>query len=675
MRRTAARSVRSRSDALRSARLETALREHRLQKDALSDSLSLSHIGGGGVVVGGSSMSSGVAGNSSSSRSSMQYNRLGRSYGETAPISSRRKRSAIADYGIASEINSIRGVGGGGGGRYSTRQYSSVTSASDLSLGSASTDDDGGGIYDQINAALDLEESCSLGGAEAMLRAGYGDGGGLGDYGIDDSADRWRDREQRWIEQRERERKKMEADGEMLSLGIGVHRDSHLDETDEDHDYYHDAQEDDRERSLFPRRQDAGHASRNTSSERERNQSDGEHSSGRSVLSAASGWASTLGSSMVDLGQLRAASFQPPSPGVPCSNDGNSVQSSEIFSRLGSIGKDVGAAVTSTVGPAVESVEVAVKNRRQQQQSNDKSGFHPSPHPHNTHPASLGGKVLPETIEEDNTLFSKLAIKGLSFSRLIDETVPNADRLRGNKEHGSLSSRIVRGRDDSINASDTSRRNYGNDDSGFEHPLGRHPDSLDETMRSGNCLKSSLRSVNDRNNRPRWEDEQTNGGTDDELDHSRRTSTKSPLSNADDDDSRSAHSYASSVLSKVERWRKEYRAGAQSVGGGMGARSRYQGEDRSITSAPPVEVDIRREQRKTISKKADALDLAAMKLARWETTKLHSATGSGDSNTHGQISSNSGSSGSVRLPSDILDSQRQGEAWKFDRKGTIHSSA
>jgi len=671
MRRTAARSVRSRSDALRSARLETALREHRLQKDALSDSLSLSHIGGGGVVVGGSSMSSGVAGNSSSSRSSMQYNRLGRSYGEAAPISSRRKRSAIADYGIASEINSIRG----GGGRYSTRQYSSVTSASDLSLGSASTDDDGGGIYDQINAALDLEESCSLGGAEAMLRAGYGDGGGLGDYGIDDSADRWRDREQRWIEQRERERKKMEADGEMSSLGIGVHRDSHLDETDEDHDYYHDAQEDDRERSLFPRRQDAGHASRNTSSERERNQSDGEHSSGRSVLSAASGWASTLGSSMVDLGQLRAASFQPPSTNVACSNDGNSVQSGEIFSRLGSIGKDVGAAVTSTVGAAVESVEVAVKNRRQQQQSNDKSGFHPSPHPHNTHPASLGGKVLPETIEEDNTLFSKLAIKGLSFSRLIDETVPNADRLRGINEHGSLSSRIVRGRDDSINASDTSRRNYGNDDSGFEHPLGHHPDSLDETMRSGNGLKSSLRSVNDRNNRPRWEDEQTNGGTDDELDHSRRTSTKSPLSNADDDDSRSAHSYASSVLSKVERWRKEYRAGAQSVGGGMGARSRYQGEDRSITSAPPVEVDVRREQRKTTSKKADALDLAAMKLARWETTKLHSATGSGDSNTHGQISSNSGSSGSVRLPSDILDSQRQGEAWKFDRKGTIHSSA
>ena len=275
MRRTAARSARSsRSDALQS-RVENSLREHRLQKDSLSDGLSISHIGNGSVssdIAGNSSsrsmllynrlsssysettrehhlqkdslsdglslshiggggggvVSSAIAGNSSS-RSSILHDRLSRSYSE---LPSRRKRPATDD-DVASEINTIRG------GRYSPRQYSSATLASDLSLGSASSDDDGGGIYDQINAALDLEESCGLGGAEAMLRAGYSAGGGLGDDGIDDSVDRWRAREQRWMGQRERERKKMEADGKM-SLGIGVHRDSHLDKTDEDHDY-HDA--------------------------------------------------------------------------------------------------------------------------------------------------------------------------------------------------------------------------------------------------------------------------------------------------------------------------------------------------------------------------------------------------------------------------------------------------
>ena len=433
-------------------------------------------------------------------------------------------------------------------------------------------------------------------------------------------------------------------------------------------------QDDDRDRPLFPR-QDAGHDSRNTS-ERERNQSDGDNSSVRGLFAAAGGWASTLGNSIGDLSKLTAASFQISSPDVASSNEGVSEQSGQIFSRLGSISKDVGAAVTSTVGATVESVEVVIKNRRQQQE-NDESGFRPYHRPRNTHPTSLDGKVLPETTHNDNTLFSKLAIKGLSFSRLIDETVPNADRLKGVNEHGSLSSRIVRGSDDSINASDTSRRKYGNDDSGFDHPLGRHPDSLDETMRSGNGLKSSFRNMNDSSNRPRWEDEQTNEGIDDDMGHSCRTSEKSPQSNADDDDSRSAHSYASSVLSKVEERRQEYRAGAQSVGGGTGARSRHQDEDRSNTSAPPVEVDLRRVQRKKDSEKADALDLAAMKLARWETTKLHSATGSGDSNAKGQISSNtnSGSSSSGRLPSDFLGSRRQGRAWKFDRKGNIHSSA
>ena len=383
--------------------------------------------------------------------------------------------------------------------------------------------------------------------------------------------------------------------------------------------------------------------------------------------------ASTITNSGSAIPTETTAASDSPASFIPTSAQFNE-QTNQLFSRLGSLGRTVGDSVGDAVSTALKNRQEQIKaqNRRaaaaaaasggkKKSRSGSKGGGRANTGGRQRRkrrnsarnaknssrfftPSVDGRGVLPQTIteadeEEDDTLFSKLAIRGFNLARLVDETVPNAERLAAESSGDEFD-------DDDLDDDDveeekktqaSGERDYTRDGSGFEHPddppipsaIGNDsgPNYGNQSLAASMFPADSYGEDDDRSTH--WEvDSQADATTSfasrrssipQQQDHQRprlsdHLNANSPSAGADsadedhaddkEDDTKSVQSQASSVRSsssalssKVAEWKREHRAsGARSVdGGGASVSTRSYTRNRrpragSSASNPPGEV-------------------------------------------------------------------------------------
>ena len=374
------------------------------------------------------------------------------------------------------------------------------------------------------------------------------------------------------------------------------------------------------------------------------------------------------------------AASDSPASFIPTSAQFNE-QTNQLFSRLGSLGRTVGNSVGDAVSTALKNRQEQIKaqNRRaaaaaaasasaaagggkkksrsgskgegrtsaggRQRRKRRNSARNARNSSRFFTPSVDGRGVLPQTItegdeEEDDTLFSKLAIRGFNLARLVDETVPNAERLAAESSGDEFDDDDLDDEEDENDHEEeeekksqaSGERDYSPDGSGFEHPDDPPIPPAVEEDRGPNYGNQSLAASmfpvdsygEDDNRSTHWEvDGQADATTSfasrrsSQLQQQHRRSRLSDLSannpsggaeSADEneaedkeDDAKSVQSQTSSVRSsssalssKVAEWKREHQSGTRSVdGGGVSTRS-YSRNRRSragsSASNPPGEV-------------------------------------------------------------------------------------
>jgi len=533
---------------------------------------------------------------------------------------------------------------------------------------------------------------------------GYGGGGG---FGFDDD-DRWAAREQKWLHQ-QRDRREEEMRGVGVHRDVDLHDDEHERQEDREERKRLDDLRRRSMSSMASGGDGSGGSGSWKNPERvPRRSSMGRTVSAEDIPRAFAGSLASMGISISrNIAPEMEPTIPPPPPqhrrqqsadassGIAETSPGASEssasllptssqfteQTNQLFSRLGSLGRTVGDSVGDAVSTALKNRQEQLKaknhssagggrprsgsksgggggstggqqQRRRRRRRRSSTARNAKNSSRFFTPSVDGRGVLPQTITEtdeegDDTLFSKLAIRGFNLARLVDETVPNAERFAAESSGGEFD---YDEEDDEVEEakSQSSARDYGRDGSGFDHPdqppippvaeeKGGRPNYGNQSLAASMFPADSYAEDDDRSGH--WSVDGQNDATisfasrrssvgsqslqqqqhrrsrlSDHVDADAHSDGSADEAGADEkeDDAKSVQSHSSSVRSsssalssKVSEWKREHRAstsGARSVDDASSSVRRYNRSRRprsgssasasASASNPPGEVKV-----------------------------------------------------------------------------------